>query len=535
MIPTGHAMIPDGLGNWIRRRAVKSRDFPAIEFRDQTLTYAELSRRIDTLAAALAARGISRGDRVAYLGGNHPSFIEAMFATTLLGAIFVPLNTRLAVPELEFQLDDAGVSMLISTAELEHLAAASSTSLDIRRLVVSDPSAEGQGGTPAWVEDYELAIRDVGDLHVAKPMEYPHRVEGVDSAAVTLDDPAVILYTSGTTGHPKGAVLTHGNLTWNALCTIVDYDVVSDSRWILISPLFHVASLGMGLLPTLLKGATLLLQERFVPAEALDAIERLRATHISGVPTTYQMMMEDPRWAESDISTLRTLTCGGSPVPRKVIDAYAERGLAFSGGYGMTEAAPGVAMIPPWEAEAKVGSSGAQMFFVRFRIRDIETGEIVGAGGVGEIETTGPNITPGYWNRPDASEEAFTEDGWFKTGDIGVADEDGFLTIVDRAKDMIISGGENVYSAEVEQAIAAIPAVAGVAVIGVPDDRWGEVPHAIVTLMPGAALTAAEMVEFLTNRLARYKIPKTLEIVDELPRTASGKVQKHQLRLARIG
>jgi fatty-acyl-CoA synthase len=525
----------EGIGNWIRRRAGKSRDFTAVVFRDRELTYAELSIRIDRLAAALAARGITKGSRVAYLGGNHPSFIESMFATTLLGAIFVPLNTRLAVPELQFQLDDSGASLLISTSAMETTAASATADRDIARISVDDPGSSDPAAVPDSVEDYESVISGSPQAFgVADPVQYPNRLSGVDDGVVSLEDPALIIYTSGTTGQPKGAVLTHGNLTWNALATIVDYDVTSRSRWILISPVFHVASLGMGMLPTLLKGATLLLQERFMPAEALAAIERLRATHISGVPTTYQMMMEDPGWDQADISSLETMTCGGSAVPRHVIDAYAARGLAFSGGYGMTEAAPGVAMIPPWEAERKVGSSGMQMFFTHFRIRDLETGEIVGPGRHGEIETAGPNIMRGYWNRPQATDEAFTDDGWFKTGDVGIADEDGFLTIVDRAKDMIISGGENVYSAEVELAIVAIEGVTGAAVLGVPDDRWGEVPHAVVTLAPGVELTLEGLVERLTSRLARYKIPKSLEVVDDLPRTASGKVQKQELRRTRL-
>jgi len=529
-IVTGLGMHVEGIGNWIRRRAVKSRNFPAIVFRGRETTYGELAQRVDRLAAALAERGVAPGDRVAYLGGNHPSFIESLFATTLLGAIFVPLNTRLAPSELEYQLDDSGTSMLISTSALEATAAAAAAGRRIRRIVVADGD-EPTPANPPFVEDFEAVIDSAPtEFEVDGHMQYPPRYVGIDREMITLSDPALIIYTSGTTGRPKGAVLTHGNLTWNTLATIVDYDVTSSSRWILISPLFHVASLGMGLLPTILKGATVLLQERFVAAEALRAIEELRATHISGVPTTYQMMMEDPAWETTDISSLQTMTCGGSPVPRRVIDAYAKRGLAFSGGYGMTEASPGVAMIPPWEADRKVGTSGVHMFFTQFRIRDTETGQIVGPGRHGEIEAMGPNIMPYYWNRPDATAEAFTDDGWFRTGDIGFTDEDGFVTIVDRAKDMIISGGENVYSAEVELAIQTIPGVTGVAVVGVPDDRWGEVPHAFVTLAPGHELDVETLIAHLEPKLARYKIPKTLDIVDELPRTASGKVQKHELR-----
>jgi len=480
-------VVPEGIGSWIRRRAVKSRGQAAVVFRGETTTYDVLADRIDRLATALRGRGIAQGDRVAYLGGNHPAFIETMFAVARLGAIFVPLNTRLAQPELDFQLSDCGAALLIDDPE------------EIEALIAATTRA-------------------------AEPETFPR---------ATLGEPFVIIYTSGTTGNPKGAVLTHGNLTWNAFNTIVDYDFAHDSRTLIISPLFHVAAFGMGCLPTFLKGATVLLEERFVPGDALATIERERATIVSGVPTTYQLMMEDPAWSTADISSLRTMTCGGSAVPEKVIAAYAERGLAFSGGYGMTETSPGIVAMPPWYSAGHIGSSGLAHFFTEFRIRDTETGALVGSGERGEIEAFGPNVMLGYWGRPEATAESFTEDGWFRTGDVGVADEDGFLTIADRVKDMIISGGENIYSAEVEQAIAAIAGVTGVAVIGVPNERWGEVPHAVVTLAPEASLDAETMIAFLRERLAGYKIPRTLEVIHELPRTASGKVQKAKLRRSR--
>jgi len=508
-------MVPDGIGDWVRRRAVKSRGHLAVIFRDVETSYDALADRIDRLAAALAARGVVKGDRVAYLGNNHPSFIEALFAATSLGAIFVPLNTRLSVPELVFQLEDSGSTLLISSSALETQASGATAGTRIRRIIVEDGGTESLS---AGTEAYE-AVLTSGEL-------------GAELPPVTLDDPAVIIYTSGTTGRPKGAVLTHGNLTWNAMNAVIDYDVRGiGERALMISPLFHVAAFSMGLLPTVLKGGTVILQERFIPGEALAAIERYRATYISGVPTTYQLMMEDPAWATTDISSLERMTCGGSPVPLKVLEAYGERGLSFSGGYGMTESSPGITALPAHYAMEKAGSSGLAHFFTKHRIRDTETGELVTEPGArGEIEASGPNIFLEYWGRPDATAEAFTEDGWLRTGDIGYADEDGFITIADRVKDMIISGGENIYSAEVEIVIAQLPGVTGVAVIGVPDERWGEVPHAIVTLAEGASLDVETLVAHCSERLARYKVPKTLEIVDELPRTASGKVQKALLR-----
>lgn len=511
-------MVPEGIGTWPRRRRVTSGPHPALIFRDQAVSYAELADRVDRLAAALQARGIEFGDRVAYLGNNHPSFIEVLFASTLIGAVFVPLNTRLSVAELQYQLGDCGAAVLIVQSPLNPLA-----------------GQLGGQAAPILVDDRALgAAAAGGELADYHTLIASARPSALSVPTVTLDAPAVIVYTSGTTGRAKGAVLSHGNLTWNAINTIVDYDLLSTDRALMISPLFHVASLGMGCLPVLLKGGTVLLQERFVPSEALRAIEHLRATSISGVPTTYQLMLEAPEWADTDISSLRVMSCGGSPVPEHLRLAYQERGLAFTGGYGMTETSPGVTMLPPRYAADHLQSAGLAMFFTEFRIRDLTTGNLAGPGERGEIEACGPNVFPGYWGNEAATRDAFTDDGWLRTGDVGVADPDGFLQIVDRAKDMIISGGENVYAAEVELAILNLPGVTGAAVIGITHEKWGEVPHAIVTLAENETLTAEALIEHLSKTLARYKVPRTLEVVSELPRTASGKVRKNELRAARM-
>lgn len=504
-------MIPGCVGTWVRNRARGGGERPALVFRGQQVVYAELADRIDRLAAALIRRGVRPGARVAFLGNNHPAFVESLFATLLAGGIFVPLNTRLSPREIAYMLDDSQPQLLISTSPLEPLAVAAIHGRDISRIVVPDE----EPGNPVTIgqdaENYHVAIAEPADSG--------------EKPAMTFKDDALIVYTSGTTGRPKGAVLTHGNLTWNALNVIADYDIVTTDRALMISPLFHVASLGMGCLPILLKGATVLLEERFVAAEALQTIEEQRATTISGVPTTFQLMIEDPQWLERDITSLRLLTCGGSPISRSVAEAWESRGLAFSGGYGMTEAAPGITMLPPRYAHDHFGSAGLPHFFTDVRIAGTRE-----SGVSGEIEARGPNIFRGYWNNPDATAAAFTDDGWLRTGDVGRFDADGFLTIEDRIKDMIISGGENIYSVEVEQAISEISGVTGVAVVGVPHERWGEVPHAVVTLADGAELDPERMVAELSTRLARFKVPRTLQVLDALPRTASGKVQKHLLR-----
>ena len=510
-------MEPEAIGSWPRLRRVKSAGRPAILFRGSTITYDELADDVDRLASALLRLAVRPGDRVAFLGDNHPAFVESLFATALVGAVFVPLNTRLAVPEITAMLVDSAPRILFSTTPLERKAAESSLGLGILRITVRDPEADDQRELPPGTLDFEALRLEPGPLPATPP-------------DVRLADRAMIVYTSGTTGRPKGAVLTHGNLTWNAINVLVDYDLTSDDRALMVSPLFHVASLGMGCLPVLLKGATLLLEERFEPDAALHTIEHLRATSISGVPTTFQLMLDAPGWASADLSSLRLMTCGGSPVPERVRDAYQARGLAFSGGYGMTESSPGITLLPPALARAHPGSAGLAHFFSRFRIRDDARGVLAEAGHAGEIETCGPNVFLEYWRMPEATRAVFTHDGWLRTGDIGIVDDLGFLHVVDRAKDVIISGGENIASAEVELALLAIEGVTGAAVIGVPDERWGEVPHAVLTLAADTALEPDALVTALSQRLARYKVPRTFEVVGELPRTASGKVQKQILR-----
>lgn len=498
-----------GLGSWIARRRVKSEGDVAIVHGDRELRYEEFADRIGRLANGLQERGVVRGDRVAYLGNNHPDFLTTLFACGTLGAIFVPLNTRLAPRELEYMIEDSGARVLVVHEELRELARAAAWSSGIERRIVVDGAPE----VPA-VE----ALEDVLAAASAVPPE-------VD---VSLDDPAIILYTSGTTGRPKGAVLTHGNLTWNTLNVLVDYDVTSDERSLMIAPMFHVASLGMGALPTLLKGGTLVLQEKVDPGAVLAAIQRHRVTSLSGVPTTFQMLAEHPDWVATDLSSIRKLTCGGSSVPLRVIDAYEERGLHFSSGYGMTETSPGATSIPYRTAREHLGSSGLPHFFTEVRIVGAD-GDQADPGETGEIEISGPNVMKEYWLRPDATRDAHHGE-WLRSGDLGHVDEQGYLVVTDRLKDMIISGAENIYPAEVEQMIMELPEISSVAVVGIPDERWGEVPVALVVLAEGACLGADAVREHLGGRLAKYKIPRRVEFVDDLPRTASGKVRKADLR-----
>ncbi|WP_026265181.1 o-succinylbenzoate--CoA ligase [Arthrobacter sp. 135MFCol5.1] len=501
-----------GVGSWLHRRMSKSGTKLALIAGDRKISYAELTERADKLANALRLRGVRRSDRVAYLGENDPSFVETFFACGLLGAIFVPLNTRLAAPELKFQLEDSGARLLINGAELEALATAAATGAAVNRRIVvgAAPETEATG-----VEDYDTVLKQTPPNFIDE--------------SITLSDPGMILYTSGTTGFPKGALLTHGNITWNCMNTLVDVDLNRNDVALMISPLFHAASLDMGLLPMLLKGGTVVLEAKFDPGRALTLIQEHKVTTLNGVPTTFQMLCEHPAWASTDISSLEKLTCGGSAIPTRVIEAYEARDIGFTSCYGMTEASPGVTMLPIERSREKIGSAGLPHFFTDMRIAD-PLGAPVAPGEVGEIQISGPNVISQYWNRAQETRDSYAEGGWFRSGDMGYTDTEGFLFVSDRLKDMIISGGENIYPAEVEAAILQLDTVASVAVIGVPDEKWGEVPKAIITLHAGSTLTQEDLRSHLEGKLARYKIPKAVVFVDDMPRTASGKIRKRDLR-----
>jgi fatty-acyl-CoA synthase len=488
----------EGVGSWTARRARMSPDRVAIVYEAAEWTYRELHERATRLAHALARLGVAHGDRVAYLGPNHPTFLETMFATGQLGAVFVPLNWRLAAPELAYILADSGARVLIRGP------AQTAAAVDL-------PGVRAVGGP----DEYEALLAD----ELVEPLDEP----------VDPDETCMILYTSGTTGRPKGAMLTHANIAWNSVNLLLDVDLAGDEVTLVAAPMFHVAALNQTVLPTLLKGGRVVLVSSFDPQHALDLVARHRVTFLFGVPTMFLAIARAPGWATADLSSVRSAICGGAPVPEAVIAAYQERGVTFMQGYGLTEAAPGVLFLRRDESVRRAGSAGTAAFFTDVRLVRPD-GADAPAGEPGEILVRGPNVMAGYWQRPDDTAAALTPDGWLSTGDIGVADEDGFISVRDRTKDLIISGGENIYPAEVEDALYRHPAVAECAVIGVPDQQWGEVGRAVVVLRSGVDAGPVELLDFLDGRIARYKIPKSVVFTDTLPRTASGKVVKKDLR-----
>jgi fatty-acyl-CoA synthase len=501
-------LLNEGVGSWTARRARKSPERIAVLHEGAELTYAQLHERVARLAAALRGLGVTAGDRVAFLGPNHPAFFETMFATWAAGGIFVPLNMRLAGPELAHHLADSGSQVLIYGPAQAGVLGEIRGGLAVSHLVALAGPADGArgyeelltGAAPAWVDE-----------------------------AVSLADPSLIMYTSGTTGMAKGATLTHGNITWNAVNVLVDADIGHDEVALAVAPLFHTAALNMLCLPVLLKGGTVVVEPSFDPRRALELIARHRVTTMFGVPAIYDAMAARPEWPDADVSSLRTLLCGGAPVPHATIRAYLDRGLSFIQGYGMTETSPGALLIDSESVESKAGSAGVPHFFTDVRIvrPDLTPAD---AGERGEIVVAGPNVMRGYWNQPQATARALADGRWLRSGDVAVADEDGYVFVVDRVKDVIISGGENVYPAEVENVLCGHPAVAECGVIGVPDEKWGEVGRAVVVLRPGAQAREQDILDFLDGRLARYKIPGSVRFTDGLPRTATGKILKKLLR-----
>jgi fatty-acyl-CoA synthase len=493
--------MPDlGVGSWPARRARIDPAGVALRQGDRELTYAELAARVEALAGGLARRGVGAGDRVAYLGPNDISTFETFFAAGRLGALFTPLNTRLAGPEVARLVADCAPAVLVHHPDL---AAA----------VPAGPDAVPLGAA------YQALLAGAG----------PAPVE------VGLADPALLLYTSGTTGVSKGAVLSHGNLTFNTMNQLAHVDVLSSDVALCTAPLFHVTGLGQVSLPALFKGGTVVVAPRFDPAWMLATIARQRITCFSAVPTMLQLLCDHPDWAAADLGSLRYVVYGGSSVQQRVARAWLDRGVTVLQGYGMTEASPGVVLATPAGAAARPVSAGVPHFFTDTALLGEEpgtAGAVRPGPGVGELLVRGPNVFTGYWNRPAETAASLLPGGWFRTGDVVRVEDDGWSYVVDRVKDMIISGGENIYPAEVEAALVELPEIADCAVVAVPDQRWGEVGLAFVVTRPGATLTGEAVRARLDGRLARYKIPKFVRFVPELPRTASGKVRRGELRAA---
>lgn len=500
-----------GIGHWITRRVFYSGDRIAIVDGERRISYADFDRRTDQLASALRDRGVRQGDRVACLQYNSAAFVELLFATAKLGAIFVPINFRLAAPEVAYLLADAGADVFVWSEPLSQLARDALRGEGVRvrlRVIV--------GGDPSDDETEYDTLLDSGE-----PRALGMRVPG--------SDVAMLMYTSGTTGRPKGVMLTHDNLLWSSINYLsAGLPIRASDRTVAVAPMFHIGALGLQVLPLLYVGGTVVVLPSFDAVQTLAAMANERVTVQFLVPSMWSALMTVPDFEGYDLSALELAITGGAPCPLPVLEYFRGRGVPFQEGFGMTETAPSGTLLDADHVKDKAGSIGRPMYYLQTRIVD-ENDREVPTGEVGELVLRGPNVFVGYWGLPDATAEAF-RGGWFHTGDLGRVDDEGFITLVDRKKDMIITGGENVYPIEVEQVLWRHEAVREVAVVGVPHPKWEETPIAVVALEDGAEVTADELISFARERLAHFKCPTRVEYVPELPRNAAGKILKAALR-----
>ena len=473
------------------------------------VSYAELDRRITRLSAGLASDyQVGPGDRVMVITKNCLETFELLFACARLGAIFVPVNWRLALPEVRYIAGDAGPRVVVHESEFAALAAAAAGAAGVAAIEIA-PADPGCG--------YErLLARDAAAHWQPRTVDWESTWK--------------ILYTSGTTGNPKGAMLSYRMMCFNVFDFASPVKIGCDSVCLCVMPLFHTGGLNCYATPVFYFGGTVVLMREFDPAQALALMSdpQARISHFFGVPQMYTSLAQLDGFEETAFPAMVVAGVGGAPASDTLVRRWLDKGVPLQPAYGMTEIGPAITIVPLDRVQQKVGSAGQPAMHVELRITDPD-GAPVAPGQVGEIRVRGPVLMSGYWRNPAATEAAMG-DGWFRTGDAARMDEDGFVFIVDRFKDMYISGGENVYPNEVENVISACPGVLSVAVIGVADDRWGEVGCAYVIAVPGHTLTAGLIDAHCRPSLARYKIPKKYVFVDELPRTASGKVMKRELR-----
>lgn len=473
-------------------------------------------RQLDDRAAACArawreSLGLRPGDRLALLSGNRVEFLDCFFGAVKSGVVFVPLGTRLTAVELHGILADCEPRALVYDRAHEDLAREMHRSLRLEHAIALDaPAPEGHD-----LHETLLAGLEPG------PFVRP---------AIDAEAPCCLLYTSGTTGRPKGVVVPHRMVAWNGYNTAVSWQLRDDDVTSIFTPLHHAGGMGAFLVPVLTIGGTVVLHAAFDADEVWDTIERERCTVVLGVPTIFRMLAESPRFSTVDLGSVRWLISGGAPLPLRLIETYQRRGVVFKQGYGLTEVGVNCFAMTADDSARKAGSVGRPLMFTEARLVD-DRGADVAAGEVGELLLRGAHVCRGYWRQPEATSAAIDDDGWFHTGDLARRDAEGFFYIAGRKKDMLITGGVNVYPAEVEGELLLHGAVSDAAVVAVPDEEWGEIGVAFVVFRSGRpAPSPEELRSFLGRRLARYKIPKAFVTVESLPRTAYGKVVKGQLR-----
>jgi fatty-acyl-CoA synthase len=499
------------IGEWTYKRALTYPQRPFLKQEDRAFTNRQFNARVNQTVCALTALGVKRGERVATLMVNSSEFLELFFACAKTGAMIVPINLKLALPEMSYIIKDAAPRALIYSAEFvdqaEGLKAASTA---VKHYL--------KHGVDGFSSDPSLS-----DFTASFPEEEPNPPD-----ELTLKDPLVIMYTSGTTGDPKGAVLSHENFLFGAIHSLIGYGISSNCKSLVVAPLFHIGALAASATPVIYAGGSLVLKSFDNPSEVVQLICDEKINYMFAVPVMFDMMAKSEAWERADFSHVDFFIAGGASMPIPLIRKYQEgKGVRFAQGYAMTETLR-LTSLDLEDSIRKAGSVGKEVFHTHLRIVD-DSGQDVPPGEVGEVVVKGPTVLLKYWNKAQETRAAFP-DGWFHTGDLGKKDREGFLYIVGRKIDMIISSGENIYAAEVERAIEAIPQVAEAAAVGMPDSKRGEVVAAFVLLNKGAAMTEEGLIEVLQEKIAYFKIPKKIVFVKEFPRNSAGKILKRELK-----
>jgi acyl-CoA synthetase (AMP-forming)/AMP-acid ligase II len=498
--------------NWfavLEHHALRSPGKPLAVYGDEVVTYAEMAARAAAVAAGLHERGVGRGDVVGLLAYNCPEFLETIFAANYLGAAAMPVNWRLAAPEVRYILEHSEARAFVCDEATLPVATEATAGMEARLV----RSCISTGPLPGWA-----------------PFESLRAAAAQPRARVGADDVHRLMYTSGTTGRPKGVMLTHANLAWKNLAHLVEFGFTGADLGLACGPLYHVGALDLTTTSLIAAGATTIIHRTFDAEAVVDELERSRVTTVWLAPAMVNAIMALPGIEQRDLSSVRLVINGGEKMPVPLIERIQRvfPSAWFADAYGLTETVSGDTFLDRDSIVSKLGSVGRPCLFLELDIWD-EEGRPVPAGERGEVVLRGPKVFPGYWRDQEATAKAFAG-GWFHTGDIGVRDEDGYLWIVDRLKDMIVSGGENIASSEVERVLYEHAAVVEAAVVARPDDRWGEVPVAFVALRAGMAPTQEELIAHCSGQLARFKVPREVRVVDALPRNPSGKVLKRELR-----
>ncbi len=502
--------------DWLAKRASLSPTKVALidAAAGRRITYQEWNQAANRTARLLTELlGLAKGDRVAILASNSVEYLDLFFACNKTGVIIQNLNWRLAPPELEQLIEHAQPRVLVYSGEFVD---------KVRRLKVRGgcQSVQRYVALDERVQDADLAFAEREALSERDPV-FPD---------LHLTDPWALCYTGGSTGLPKGVIMTYGNIHWNAVNTVMAWGLEDTDTALLDSSLFHTGGLNVFTTPLVNVGGTSVICREFDPDTVFDWAASGELSIYFGVPTMFTKLQMHPRWKDADFSSLRFVMSGGAPCPDPVFRRFWEKGVDFKTGYGLTEAGPNTFWLPPDEVEAKPGAVGYPLFHIEVKLVDTNGGEVSTPDVVGELHIRGPHRTPGYWNNPVATAEAIEDEGWLRTGDLALCDADGAYRIVGRATDMFISGGENVYPAEVESVIYGHPAVVEAAVFGVADETWGEVGRAVVVCRPDEAVTAEDLTDYLRRNMAHYKVPKSVVFAETLPKTGAGKIDKRGLR-----